>query len=135
APGQKEESSFQVETDVLRAEGHAPLQLAQGQLDPLRAVEIRSQISAHVTARPALWGMRVESGGLLFELDPESRAAVLARAGAELQLSQAELRAGEALFKKDLLSETEFLRLKAEAVSANAERKLSALQLQYTNIA
>lgn len=135
APVQKEESSFQVETDVLRAERHAPLQIVQGQLEPLRAVEIRSQISAHVTERPAQWGMRVKSGDLLFELDPESRAAELARADAELQLSQAELRAGEALFQKDLLSETEFLRLKAEAASANAERKLSALQLQYTNVA
>ena len=133
-PVPEQENAFQVETEVLQAEYHIPEQVVQGQLEPLRAVEIRSQIGAHITERLAEWGERVKRGDLLVQLDPESRAAELARAEAELRLSEAELRAAESLFKKDLLSETEYMRLQAAAASAKAERELSALQLQYTKI-
>src|SRR5690554_2158969 len=82
----EQETAFQVETEVLQAEYHTPEQVVQGQLESLRAVEIRSQIGAHITERLAEWGERVKRGDLLVQLDPESRAAELARAEAELRL-------------------------------------------------
>lgn len=137
-PEQQEEqptdTAYKVETKTLYAEAYSPLQIVQGQLEPLRAVDIRSQINAHLSKRTADWGARVVSGALLFQLDPETRAAELERAQADLVLREAELRAGESLFKKDLLSETEFLRLKAAVASAKAERELNALHLNYATI-
>jgi multidrug efflux system membrane fusion protein len=128
------EAAYKVETKKLYAEAYSPMQIVQGQLEPLRTVEIRSQISAHLSKRTADWGARVISGALLFQLDPETRAAELERAQADLVVREAELRAGESLFKKDLLSETEYLRLKAAVASAKAERELNALQLNYATI-
>lgn len=134
APVPVVETAYRVETARLRAEKHAPLQVVQGQLEALRAVEIRSQINAHLSERPVEWGASVSKDQILFELDPESRAAELERAEADLVLRQAELRAGETLARKNLLSETEFLRLKAAAATAKAERELYAQQLDYAQI-
>src|SRR5690606_27081213 len=55
-PIAQEEPAYRVETSTLRAEEHASLQVVQCQLDALRAVEIRSQISAHLSERPVEWG-------------------------------------------------------------------------------
>lgn len=134
APPPAEETSYRVETTVLNAEQHAPLQVVQGQLEPARLVEIRSQINTHLTERTVEWGTSVTRGDLLFRLNPETRAAELERAEADLLLRQAELRGGEVLFNRKLLSETEFLRLKATAATARAERDLNALNLQYSEI-
>lgn len=133
-PIAQKETAYRVETMTLRAEEHAPLQIVQGQLDALRTVEIRSQISAHLSERPVEWGAQVTQGQILFQLDPETRAAELERAEADLVLREAELRGGETLFRKDLLSETELFRLKAAVATAKAERELSALQLGYAEI-
>src|SRR5690606_37929255 len=97
---------------------HAPVQVVQGQLEPGHAIEIQSQISAHLTERLVEWGATVTRGQLLFRLNPETRAAELARAEANLELSELEARAGEVLFKKKLLSETDYLRRQAEAAAA-----------------
>src|SRR5690606_32243180 len=133
-PIAQKETAYRVETMTLRAEEHAPLQIVQGQLDALRTVEIRNQISAHLSERPVEWGAQVTQGQILFQLDPETRAAELEHAEADLVLREAELRGGETLFRKDLLSETELFRLKAAVATAKAERELSALQLGYAEI-
>lgn len=131
---EQEDTAVRVETLRLQAQSHVPVRIAQGQLEPLRAVEIRSQTSGHLRNRVVEWGSRVAADDLLFHLDPESRAADLQRAESELALREAELKAGESLFKKDLLSQTEYLRLKATAAAARATRELNALQLAYTEI-
>jgi multidrug efflux system membrane fusion protein len=129
-----EDAAVRVETLRLQAQAHTPVRIVQGQLEPLRAVDIRSQTSGHLRNRAVEWGSRVAAGDLLFHLDPETRAADLERAESELALREAELKAGEALFKKDLLSQTEYLRLKATASAARATRELNALHLAYTEI-
>lgn len=138
APEQEQQASTeaiaQVEIQPLYAQSYAPLQILQGQLEPVRSVDIRSQINAHLSKRTADWGAQVIQGALLFQLDPETRAAELERAQADLVLREAELRAGESLFKKDLLSETDFLRLKSAVASAKAERELNASHLAYATI-
>ncbi|MGB3611250.1 MAG: efflux RND transporter periplasmic adaptor subunit [Cellvibrio sp.] len=133
-PAAEEPAAFRVETSVSRAEPHSPVQVVQGELLPMREVEILSQINAHLTERPVGWGDVVKAGQTLFKLDPETRAAELARAEAALKLSQAELKGGEVLHSKQLLSETELLRLKSAAASAYAERELRAQQLRYSEI-
>ncbi len=133
-PKPDEAEAFRVETSVLQAEPHSPVQVVQGELLPMREVEILSQISAHLTERVVDWGDVVTEDEILFRLDPETRAAELARAEAALELSRAELSGGEVLHRKKLLSDTEFLRLKSAAASAYAERELSELQLRYSEI-
>ncbi len=130
----QEAAAFRVETSLIKAEPHAPVQVVQGELLPMREVEILSQINAHLTERVVDWGDVVTEGQILFRLDPETRAAELARAEAALTLSQAELKGGQVLHSKQLLSETEFLRLKSAAASAYAERELRALQLRNSTI-
>ena len=133
-PTPEEAEAFRVETSVLQAEPHSPVQVVQGELLPMREVEILSQINAHLTGRVVDWGDVAAEDEILFRLDPETRAAELARAEAALALSRAELEGGEVLYRKKLLSETEFLRLKSAAASAYAERQLSAQQLRYAEI-
>lgn len=130
----EDSAEFRVETSVLEAEPHSPVHVVQGELLPIREVEILSQTSAHLTERAVDWGAVVAEGDVLFQLDPEARAAELAQAEAALALSQAELKGGEVLYRKNLLSETEYLRLKSAAASAYAEREQSALQLAYSEI-
>lgn len=133
-PKTEQETAYRVETRKLSAEQHTPVQIVQGQLEPLRAVEIRSQINAHLTERIAQWGASVDQAGILFRLDPATKAAELARAEADLALKNAELAGGEKLFKKNLLAETDYLRLKSAVASARAEYELQALQLQYAQV-
>lgn len=130
----EEPISTRVETRRLRSEAYAPEQIAQGQLLPIREVEVRSQTSAHLSKRVVRLGERVGEGDVLFLLDQEKREAQLARAEAHLKLSRAELRAGERLRESELMSETDFLRLEAAVAAANAERELAELQLEYTQI-
>lgn len=130
----EEPVSTRVETRRLRSQTYAPEQVAQGQLLPIREVEIRSQTSAHVSERNVRLGDRASEGDVLFLLDQERREAQLARAEASLKLSRAELRAGERLLESELMSETDFLRLEAAVAAAKAERELAALQLEYTRI-
>lgn len=128
------DTSRSVEARVVHAQEYTPRQIAQGELLPLREVEIRSQTSAQVSDRTVELGERVSRGQLLFQLNRENRTAQLERAEAELDLRAAELRAGERLFNNELLSETEYLRLKAALASARADREQAALQLGYTQI-
>lgn len=133
-PAAEEETAFRVETSVFNAEPHSPIQVVQGELIPLREVEIRSKTSAQLDERKVEWGTQVKQGDILFRLQPEARAAELARADAALTLSRAEVNGGEVLYRKQLLSEVEFLRLKSAAAAALAVREQSALELEYAQI-
>lgn len=123
-----------VETRQLQAQPYAPVQVVQGQLLPVRAVNLRSQAGGRLLERPVALGDRVARDDLLIRLDQENRPAQLARAEADLTLREAELRAGQRLFDQQLMPETDFIRLRAAKAAAQAERNLMAIQLDYTQI-
>lgn len=128
-------SPVKVQTRMLQAQQYVPKQVTQGELRPLREVEVRSQTSAHLAERMVELGDAVEAGAPLFRLDEEDRAVQLARAEADVQLAEAELRAAERLRKSDLMSETDFLRVQAALAAARAAREQAALQQRYARIA
>lgn len=134
AAAQDEARPTKVETRLLKAQEYGPEQMSQGQLLPVREVEIRSQISAHIDERIVELGEFVTTGDLLFQLNQETRAAQLERAEADVKLRSAEVRAAERLFKDGLMSETEYLRLQSALAAAKADRELAALQQEYTYI-
>lgn len=123
-----------VETRLLQAKMHQPEQVAQGELLPVKEVDIRSQISAHLSESMVKLGDSVAAGAVVFQLEQDDRAAQLARAEAELKLAEAELRAGERLFKRELMSETDLLRLQAAVAATRAQRELAERQLAYAQI-
>lgn len=133
-PPPDEDTPARVETRVLEAQTFSPTQIVQGALQPVRVVEISSQTSAHVEELATYLGEHVERGQLLIGLNQENRPAQLKQAEAELALRRAELHAGESLYKRDLLSETEYMRLQSVVAAAEAQRDLAALQLEYTRI-
>lgn len=133
-PPPEEDEPNRVETRVLEAQTFSPTQIVQGGLQPVRTVDINSQTSARVEELATYLGEQVERGQLLIGLDRENRPAQLKQAEAELALRQAELRAGESLYKRDLLPETEYMRLQSVVAAAQAQRDLAALQLEYTRI-
>lgn len=128
------EALNRVETRLVEAQNFSPSQIVQGGLQPVRAVEISSQTSARVVELATYLGEQVERGQILIGLDQESRPAQLKQAEAELALREAELRAGEALYKRDLLSQTEYMRLQSMVAAALAQRDLASLQLEHTRI-
>lgn len=134
APEPIQEVPNRVETRLLQARTFTPVQVVQGELQPVRAVEIRSQITARLIELVTVLGAHVDDGDVLILLDRENRPAQLEQAEAELALREAELRAGERLFERELLPETELMRLKANVATARAQRDLAALQLEYTRI-
>lgn len=130
----QDELPSRVETRLLRAERYAPTQVVQGQLHPVRVVELRSQTGARLLERSVALGDQVSRNTVIMRLDEENRPAQLARAEAEFTLRQAELRAGQRLFDQQLIPETDFIRLQSALAAARAERDLTALQLAYTRI-
>lgn len=129
-----EDKPNRVETRVFTAERFQPEQLVQGQLEPDREVEVRGQTAGSLLERVVEEGDQVKGGDLLIRLDQEDRPAQLRRAEADLSLQEAELRAGESLFKRGLMSETEFMQLQAAVEAARAERDASSVQLDYTQV-
>lgn len=123
-----------VEVQVIRAQTYGAEQVAQGQLLPVREVEIRSQTSSHLASRMVELGDVVAAGDSLFQLNNEDRQVQLARAEADLALAEAELRAGERLLERELMSQTDYLRLQAAISSARAAREQAELQQEYTHI-
>lgn len=133
-PADADAPAPKVEVRRVSAQEYAPEQVAQGQLLPLRQVEVRSQTSAHISERLVELGDSVDAGEVLFALNQEDREVQLAQAQAELSLAEAELRAGERLLERDMMSQTDFLRLQAAVALAQAAREQALLQQEYTQI-
>ncbi|KAA0874961.1 efflux RND transporter periplasmic adaptor subunit [Nitrincola tapanii] len=124
----------QVQTRRLEAQTFQPSLILQGQLEPIKHLQLRSQISARIAELAAEPGQTLAQGQLILRFDVENRPTQLARAEADLRLREAELRAGERLKQNQHLSETDLLRLRSALANARAERDLMQQQLAYTEI-
>ncbi|MBL1377835.1 efflux RND transporter periplasmic adaptor subunit [Zobellella iuensis] len=122
-----------VEVTWLEAEPYQPHILLQGQLLPHRQVVLRARLGAAVTTLPQL-GQAVAEGDTLLALSEDERRANLARAQAELALRQAEVAAAERLRRNNLVSETDYLGLKAAAAAARAGLEAARLALDHTRV-
>ncbi len=108
--------------------------VVQGQVEAWRSVELRAQVSGIVEDLPRDIGSKVASGELLLRLAKEDRAAQLARAEADLQQREAELAGGQRLHEKQLVSDTELLRLASEKAKSAAEFESARLALRNTQL-
>ena len=108
--------------------------VVQGELEPLRRVEIRAQTASQVTALPVGKGEKVDTGTLLIELAEEDRAAQLRRAEAQVSNQRLEVAGARKLTKQGLQAENRLISTEVALAAANADLKRARLELEYTRI-
>lgn len=108
--------------------------IVQGELEPLRQIEIQSQVESKVIALPVKKGQRILAETLLMQLDEEDRAAQIRRARADVNNQQFELSAAQKLKKQGLQAENRLKASLSALAMAQADLKRAQLQLQYTRI-
>jgi len=106
----------------------------QGELEPLRQVEIRAQTTSLVTGLPVARGERIAGGILLIQLAQEDRAAQLKHARAEVKRRRFEVEGAQKLNKTGLVADNQLKAVEAELAAAEANQKKASLELGYTEI-
>ncbi len=106
----------------------------QGELEPLRQVEIRAQTTSRVTGLPVARGERMDGGTLLIQLAQEDRAAQLKHARAEVKRRHFEVEGARKLNKDGLVADNQLKAVEAELAAAEANQKKASLELGYTEI-
>jgi HlyD family secretion protein len=101
---------------------------ANGVVEPINRVEIKSKASGRIEVMTIEEGDRVGQGGLIAELDRNTARMELEQAGADLMLAEANvqqaqnnLRRGEELFGKGLISAEEMDRIRVEEVRMRSQ--------------
>ncbi len=115
------EPATRVEVVTRVAEAHAPRLVLQGHLEADRELTLRARQSGRVEALPVPAGSRVEAGTVLLALAQDELPARLEQAEAELALARAELAGADDLRRRQLISNTDYLRLQSGASRAVAE--------------
>ncbi|GGX87373.1 hypothetical protein GCM10007160_13390 [Litchfieldella qijiaojingensis] len=121
-----------VEVRLSTQEPYRPSLVAQGQLMPWREVALRSLASSQVTSLAVEEGQEVAAGDLLLSLDQEDLPAQLEHAEADLRLARAELAGAERLRARDLISDTERLRMISAVAEAEADVENLRQRLSHT---
>jgi len=108
--------------------------VVQGQLEPLRRVEIRAETAGQVIELPVEKGARVTKGDVIAKLAQDDRAAQLARAEAEVASRQLDLSASEKLGRKGMQAQTQIKSAQAALAAAEAELERLRIDLEHTHI-
>jgi multidrug efflux system membrane fusion protein len=106
----------------------------QGELEPLREVEIRAQTTAKVFELPVEKGEYVVDGTLLVQLATEDRLALIKSAEAEVVSQRLEVAGAKALVKRGLQSKNQLKSREAALAVAEATLQTAKLELDYTAI-
>ena len=106
----------------------------QGQLEPLRRLQIVGQTGGLVDVIAAKRGQRVKQGDLLVKLDLETKKADLAEANARVKAAADEQRAAANLQKRGLQSGLALSQANAQLASAVASRDRISLRIKQTEI-
>lgn len=96
-----------------------PEVVVQGQVEPWRAVMVRSGIAAQVESLQSL-GTRLEAGDRVARLSEEDREEQVEQARAELERARADVEASSRLRGKDLASQSQYLASRADMAAAQA---------------
>ncbi len=108
--------------------------VVQGELEPLRQVEIRSKTESHVSGLAVDKGMRVKPETLLVRLAEEDRPAQIRRAQTEVNKQRFEVAGARKLKNKGLQAENHLKAAEAALAAAEAQLTRAGLELQYTEI-
>lgn len=118
-----ESSPSRVQVETLAAQLYQPQVVLQGQVLPWQQVMIRARVAGDVEALPLALGASVARGERLLKLSDDARQAQLNQARAELNRTEADLQGAQTLRGRDLSSEADLLRLKAEVARAQSETR------------
>lgn len=108
--------------------------VVQGELEPVRQVEIRSQTASRVVGLPVDKGEKVNTNTLLIQLAEEDRLAQLKSAEAEVNNQKLEVAGAYKLKKKGLQAENRVKATEAALAMAKAALKKAKLELDYISI-
>ncbi|KLV05396.1 membrane protein [Photobacterium aquae] len=112
-----------------------------GRTEAYEDVAITAQVSGYLKSRLFTEGDWVEKGQLLFEIEPAAYEARLASANASISQAEATLKRanldwerGNNLLPKGSISQSEFDRLTAEKLNAEAQLKLAKAQVKSAEV-
>jgi multidrug efflux system membrane fusion protein len=108
--------------------------VVQGQLEPLRRVEVRAETDGQVAGLPLEKGRAVDEGSVIAVLAENDRRAQLAKAEAEVASAQLTLDGTRKLEQKGLQAANALRAAEAALAAAVAERKRLELDLARTRI-
>jgi membrane fusion protein, multidrug efflux system len=115
------EPATRVEVVTRDAEPHTPRLVLQGHLVADRELTLRARQAGRIEALPVAAGSRVEAGTVLLALARDELPARLEQAEAELALARAELAGADDLRRRELIANTDYLRLQSGVSRAVAE--------------
>ncbi|MGM3389177.1 efflux RND transporter periplasmic adaptor subunit [Stutzerimonas stutzeri] len=127
------------EVDVISVKREPFTQVAElpGRVEPVRVAEVRARVAGIVLNRAFEEGADVKAGQVLFQIDPASFEAALARAEGQLAQAEAQLvqaqatvRRYEPLVKIEAVSQQDFDAAKAALQSAQALKRSAQADVQ-----
>jgi multidrug efflux system membrane fusion protein len=114
---------------------------AVGTVEPEHSVQIRAQVSGVLTAVQFKEGDRVKAGQVLFQIDPRTFLAALARDKAQLENARAQQQRLEPLLKREFITRQEYdvavtssKSLEATVQADQAAAEQARIQLDFANI-
>lgn len=132
--GKKDEVSY--ETEAVVVGDLTETVAANGTLNPVTLVNVGTQVSGTVRQLQADFNDRVKAGQVLLVLDDRVYSAAvrqlsanLRSATAQAELAAGNLKRGEAVFAKGVISRQDVEQLRQQATSAAAQRDVVAAQL------
>jgi HlyD family secretion protein len=113
--GSKKEPIVTVQVEKVKRKTITQLVTATGKIQPEVQVKISPEVSGEIVTLPVKEGQRVKKGDLLMKIKPDvyiayrdQSAAGLLQAKASLNRTEPEFRRNESLYKKGLVSESEY---------------------------
>jgi len=131
---QKDALAMHVRVRASRAQKHHRTIKLRGRTEAWRTVDVKSETSGRVIARPVERGDQVEKGALLCELATDDRYARLAETEAILRQFELEYQAASKLAKKGHRSETQVAATEAARDGAKASLERMQVELARTRI-
>ncbi|MEK9136012.1 MAG: efflux RND transporter periplasmic adaptor subunit, partial [Bacteroidota bacterium] len=126
--GSKRETITPVQVEKVARRTITQVVTATGKIQPEVQVKISPEVSGEIVALPVKEGQKVKKGDLLLKIKPdvyvaqrEQFAALLLQSKANLTKNELEFKRVENLFKKGLVSESEYEQVHAQFESSKAE--------------
>jgi len=123
-----------VEVAVARTDTVVDLIDANGQVEAIQAIELRSEIEGRVVEIPATEGAEVSAGAPLVRIDDQELKAQVAKAEADRDLATQALARTKDLLAQKASSTSDLEKAEATARSTQAELDLLALRLARTTV-
>ena len=124
-----EPASTRVEVSERAAVPYQPEVVIQGQVEPWRAVMVKSRIAARVESLAPL-GAGLEEGEQVARLSEEDRREQVEQAQAELERARADVKAASQLRGENLASQSEYLARSADMAAAKAALAQARIALE-----